>query len=370
MTHRIAGFLAGLTLLALGAAPALAAGPANVTVRVEGKDRTLVEQVRLATTTTPVNKSGKEGESCSGTSVAGALELATGGDWSGSYSKDFSTYFVDTVKAEKHGGDPDYWTFWVNDKAAQTGICQTELQEGDEVLFFVDYCNFDPVTFNCSNEPVRPLELRVPATAKRGDTVKATVVRYDAAGKESPVEGARIAGEGFSTTTGADGSAAIQIGVSGNLRLRADKADHARSEYETVCVADGSDGSCGTPDQAPPVARIGAIADQQRFTPATAPRELEGKVGADSSGLTSVKLRLTRKSEGKCSYFSGRQERFRPIRCGRGHYFAIGDRADWNYLLPSRLAPGRYVLDAVAIDKAGNRTPLQRGLTRVVFHVG
>ena len=82
-----------------------------------------------------------------------------------------------------------------------------------------------------------------------------------------------------------------------------------------------------------------------------------------------VKLRLTKRDHGKCWYFSGKSERFRGTRCGRGPYFAIGDRADWSYLLPAQLGPGRYVLDAVAIDGAGNRTPLQRGSTRVVFTV-
>ena len=38
-----------------------------------------------------------------------------------------------------------------------------------------------------------------------------------------------------------------------------------------------------------------------------------------------------------CRYFSGRMERFRRTRCGTGAYFAIGDRADWSYLLPARL---------------------------------
>jgi hypothetical protein len=62
-------------------------------------------------------------------------------------------------------------------------------------------------------------------------------------------------------------------------------------------------------------------------------------------------------------------EKFRRTKCGSEKYFAIGDRADWTYLLPSRLRKGRYVLDAVAIDGAGNRTPLARGTTRVVFTV-
>ena len=369
MRNRTAGLLAGLTVLLLACAPAIAAGPANVTVRVEGVDRTLVEEVRLATGTTPVNKSGKEGESCSGTSVAGALEAASGGDWAATWSADFNEYFLSAIRGEAHDGDPDYWTFWVNHKAAQQGMCQTELQEGDEVLFFVDYCTFDPQTFNCTNEPVRPLELRVPPAAKRGDTVQARVVRFDAGGTEAPVAGARVYGDGFSTTTGPDGTAAVTIGVAGDLRLKADKAGHARSALETVCVAEGSDGRCGTADRRPPVSRIAGIAEQQRFARTGAPRELSGSVEPDSSGLSAVKLRLTRKVGRRCSYFSGRREAFRRIRCGRGHYFAIGDRADWSYLLPAQLGPGRYVLDVVAIDKAGNRDPLARGRNRVVFFV-
>ena len=85
--------------------------------------------------------------------------------------------------------------------------------------------------------------------------------------------------------------------------------------------------------------------------------------------MKTVKLRLTKRLGKKCWYFSGRMERFRGTKCGRGPYFTIGDRADWSYLLPSRLGKGRYVLDAIAIDGAGNRTPLARGTTRVVFTV-
>jgi hypothetical protein len=85
-----------------------------------------------------------------------------------------------------------------------------------------------------------------------------------------------------------------------------------------------------------------------------------------------VKLRLTRDDNGRCAYFSGRKERFVASRCGATHgfWFAIGDRADWSYLLPSRLPRGRYVLDVNAIDKAYNRDDRRRrGGNRVVFEV-
>lgn len=369
MRNRLACLAAGVVVLASASIPAYAAGPANVTVRVEGKQQTLVEQVRLTTNTAPVNKSGKEGESCSGTSIAGALEQATSGDWSGTYSKDFGEYFVDTIKGEKHGGDPDYWTIWVNNKALMQGICATELQEGDEVLFFLDFCDFDLQTYTCRNEPILPLELQIPAAAKRGDTVTAKVVRYDAAGKAEPVAGAQVRFAGFSATTGSDGTVPVEVGVSGQQRMRAEKPGHARSAYETICVADGADGTCGTVDDRPPFSQLTGITEKQVFSRAGAPRELTGKVSADESGLQSVKLRLTRRKGGRCSYFSGSKERFRKIRCGRGHVFSIGDRAEWSYLLPKQLPRGRYVLDVIATDKQGNREPLARGRNRLVFFV-
>ena len=67
----------------------------------------------------------------------------------------------------------------------------------------------------------------------------------------------------------------------------------------------------------------------------------------------------------KCSYFSGSRETFRPMRCGRGSFFKIGDSADWSYLLPKRLGRGRYVLEAKAIDGAYNRGAVTRTRFRV-----
>jgi hypothetical protein len=126
--------------------------------------------------------------------------------------------------------------------------------------------------------------------------------------------------------------------------------------------------SPATPDRTAPTAALKGLKDKQVFK-RRGPRELKGSFGADPSGIKTVKLRLAKRAGGKCSYFSGKLERFRRTGCGSEKYFAIGDRADWSYLLPSRLGKGRYTLDAIAIDGAGNRTPLVRGTTRVVFTV-
>ena len=122
-------------------------------------------------------------------------------------------------------------------------------------------------------------------------------------------------------------------------------------------------------DTAAPVARIAGIRSGQRFKRKRAPRTLRGMVTPDPSGLRAVTLSLTRSSGGRCQLYSPTQERFRPSRCGRRVNFSIGDRESWSYLLPKRLGKGRYVLDAIAVDKLGNRDRLARGRNRVVFFV-
>jgi hypothetical protein len=143
----------------------------------------------------------------------------------------------------------------------------------------------------------------------------------------------------------------------------------------TACRTTGRDGLCGTIDRTAPAARIEGIADGRRFARGRGPRVLRVRVAPDPSGLLAVKLRLTRNDRGRCTYFSGRSERFRlnrSARCGatNGFPFGVGDRETTSYLLPRRLPRGRYVLDVIAIDKALNRDDARRrGLNRVVFHV-
>jgi hypothetical protein len=97
---------------------------------------------------------------------------------------------------------------------------------------------------------------------------------------------------------------------------------------------------------------------------------IRGVVAEAGSGISGVKLKLTRQSGGRCFAFSSTRERFIGQRCGRGFFFRIGDSAGFSYLLPEKLPAGRYVLDVKAVDKAFNRdTALERGRNRVVFEV-
>jgi hypothetical protein len=357
------GIAAGILALTAAAAPALAAP--TVTVRVEGAGGTLLER-----TTVTLGSEGVAGTSCTGDTAGAAIEAATRGNWN-------RQDFVSTLLGETHAyPNPDYWAEWVDRGTGYKlggGVCSDHLADGDEVLMLVDFASptYTPVVF--------PLDMEgAPASVTAGTDVAVTVVDYRGAnvgeGVRTAVAGATVTGGAAPVTTGADGKATVRLDQVGTAVLKATKAGDAPSAGERVAVvAAGTQPATAAPltpatsDKTAPLAKLTDFKDHQVFT--NGPRELRGSFAADPSGIRTVKLRLTKRVGKKCWYFSGKQERFRGTRCGRGAYFAIGDRADWSYLLPAQLGPGRYVLDAVAIDGAGNRTPLQRGSTRVVFSV-
>jgi hypothetical protein len=370
----LAGLVAGLAMLA--AAPS--AFGANVAVRVEGSGDTLVPRTNATTSPGTFTKDGDPSHSCSYTSAGGALERATAGDWSGQWFT-FGDYGIQTVKGEHHAGftsEPSgtYWTFWHNYRYSSTGVCTTELQEGDDVLFF-------PSCYGPDCDEPSPLRISsIPASARPGSAFDVKVIQYDvvfdenfnATTTEAPAAGATVSAGGRAFTAGADGVASVTVDTRSLAGVRAAKEGYVRTATETVCVdcaegpaaATGGGGAAARDSEAPSAAvssvRSGAVYSRRR-----APRLLRGSVSADASGLHSVKLRLRRRVGGKCSYFSGRRETFRPMRCGRGSFFRIGDRADWSYLLPKRLGRGSYVLEVKAIDRAFNRGPVERVRFRV-----
>jgi hypothetical protein len=385
MRRRSLGLAA--VIVALAASPALAAGPAAVTVRVEGAADTLIPRTALTTTTAPVNKDGVAGHDCSGTSAAGALEQASGGDWSGGWGGSSLGYTVNAVKGESHPfGSGQFWGFFLNDQIASTGVCGAELQVGDSVLLA-------PIAEAATSFGVLSIS-EVPATASPGRAFTVRVMRttsgFAGPATREPAAGATVAGGGATVTTDADGTAQVVLGTRGPTSLRATRSGDIRSASEPVCVTDGSDGACGstapstcattgddglcgTTDRRAPRGKILSIREGQRFGKGKGPRSLSGVVTSDPSGIADVRLRLTRNDKGRCQTFDGRRERLVALkRCGakRGKWFSAGDREQWSYLLPARLGSGRYVLDLQVRDRAGNvDTLLQRTRTRVVFTV-
>jgi hypothetical protein len=366
-------------------APAAVAGtPATVTVRVEGAATTVLAPTQVTTTTVPMEK---EGHSCSGTSAAGALQLATTGNWSGHWYEE-GGFFVETIGSESFVKSPSgYWSFWLDNKAATKGICESELEPGDSILFF-------PECFGECPAPPNPLGIEAPAVAEVGEAVTVTVASYaNANGAKSPASGASVSYEGTQETTDASGHATPRFSHAGAMTVRV-TAPHAVRTETTICVHAGNDGNCGTsvpvgsttPTFARTTAGSGVLPfvaykgpyalvadvtgpiDGHVYPRRSAPRVLAGKI-ASHNGVSSVGAELRRQYRGRCYAYDGARERFRAARCHAGSFFKVSDGGVFSYLLPSALAPGRYVLDIQARDADGNVTTLARGSSRLVFYV-
>jgi len=375
-----------LAALALALAPsgALAASPATVSVRIEGATTTLLPRTAVTTTTAPVVKDSNPAHTCTGTSVAGALERATAGNWGASWS-DGLGYYVTSLMGAAPPDPSSYFVLWVNERSSQTGICDTELQNGDRVLFFLDRCDYDAQAGGCANQPVLPLGLSAPARVVRGKPFTVRVVRYAADGTPAPVAGATVSGGVAPATTATDGTASVTA-TGDAAALRATKDGFARSDSTstTLCAALAPDGSClseggvviapppPAPDRAAPVARLASLRYNEVFAAGRGPRLLRGTVAADPSGIARVELKLTGRDRGRCSRYDAAREEFlrAPCRHNPARVFTVGDRATWSYLLPRRLPRGRWLVTLTATDRAGNRSaPLDR-VTRIAVYVG
>jgi hypothetical protein len=374
-----------LAVLALTGAPVTHAA-ATVTVRVEGLNQTLLPPTQVTTDAVSVVKDANEEHSCSGASAAGALQLATGGNWNGEWFAGFG-YSVESVLGETHAFEPGaaanyFWSYWLDNKASSVGICEGELQAGQSILFFPE-CFSE--TGACPAPP-NPLGISAPAVAQRGAPIEVTVTSYDnVSGAASPAVGAAVTGGGAGATTDSAGHATLAIPQAGNVQLQVTAPGSVRTEA-TVCVHDGNDGTCGTtspsgsstpaPGGAPSaykgpyavVAQATGVQDGRVYPRGRGPKVLAGTIASHTS-VTSVSLKLRRSYRGRCFAYDGVAERFKRARCGEGSFFAVGSAPSFSYLLPGALAPGRYVLDMQASDAAGNRTTLARGTSRVVFYV-
>ena len=381
MSIRAAGLTAAGVLSVLALAPPALAAPVTVELRVEGPTRTLFEGP-VTTDERRFRFSGDPTEYvCDGRAPAGsattpqvtrgaaitAAAVEGGLDIRGTFNTEFQSPAFSAIAGESLAFDPATQAFfgeYKNGRPSDTGACGDPIADGDRVLF----------AYGVFGSPL--LALAGAATARRGAAVELTVT--DEAGR--PVAGATVGGQ----QTGPDGKAALTVSERGEHAFKAVKTGAIRSNRASVCVTDGQDGFCGTgrpgapPPAAPgppapardaiaPAARIAGIRDKQRFSRARAPRELRF-TAPDASGLASLKLRLTRRAGRRCAYLSGSKDRFVGSRCGRAFPFGLATDAT-SFLVPERLGRGRYVLDVLATDRAGNRARLERGRTRVVFSV-
>ncbi len=392
----LAGVLAGL--VALIATSTATAAPVTVDLRVEGPTRRLVEQKVTVDVRTFKFSNSATTYQCDGTgsSGTGATPLPTrnvalaeaaergGFELLGSFGQ-FGASFT-RINGESVGFDAATNRFLVeykNGTPSQFGGCAETIATGDDVLF----------AYGSGADPA--LRLAGPATVRPGESATLTVTNQaDGMG----VAGAAVAGQ----SSAADGRITTSpLAQRGPQSFKATKSGAIRSNAVSVCVTDGADGFCnttrpgtpGAPSPATPLpsgqapgpgpsivtapdtkaasGRIGSIKDGRRFARGRGPRTLAGTV--DPEAIKDVRVRLARTSGRRCSYYSGTRERFVAARrCGvkNARTFSVGANVTLSYLLPAALPPGRYVLDVVVLDRAGNQTKsYRRGRNRVVFFV-
>jgi hypothetical protein len=377
----------GATILSLSlfASVAQAAGPATVTVRVEGVNQTLVGPTEVTTTTTPVVKDGNAEHACPGTSAIGALQLATVGNWNGTWFKGLG-YSVETIAGETHAFEEQapanfFWSYWLDNKPSSAGICEGELEAGQSILMFPDCFSESGA---CPPSP-NPLGIAAPTSVEVRSPFTVAVVSYaNATGAPSPAVGATVEGAGVNAVTDANGKATLTLPSTGNATLHVSAPESVRTETN-VCVHAGNDGLCGASSTGQAaaggvlgfssykgpyavVARVAGLIDGHRYPRGRAPRTLSGNVLAHAS-VASVGLKLRRSYRRSCQAYNGLSGRFVSARCGTGSFFKVSSSPSFSYLLPESLRPGRYVLDVQATDAVGNTTKLARGTSRVVFYV-
>ena len=356
--------LAGIAGLLIGFAgtPAALAGP-QVDVRVEGQAATLLPS-------TPVTLPDGT-QRCEGDTAYRALDLATQQQWD-------RQEFTQTILGETHDfSNNDYWGFWVfrgGVYKVTTGICDEHLAAGEELLagYQIADASFRPTIF--------PLWITgVPAVVRPGEPFTVSVHRavcetdcLPGEGQAAPAAGATVTAGAVTATADAAGRATLTLDARGPVTLRAAQAERLPSRAEPTCVSDGADGFCGyvvpppAADRTPPVTRVKGMREGARLR--RGPRALRAAV-REAGGIGVVRMSIARKRRGRCSAFRGTSERFERVRCGRQPLFAVGSSPRVSFLLPSRLARGRYVVTVLATDAAGNRERVARGRNRIRFTV-
>lgn len=244
MTNRIWGAqAAALAVLAI-AAPAAAADPVSVNLRVEGQSQTLFDGPVTTDGHQITTQSGGT-HPCDGTNngahqspVPTATAALDDGarlnsfTWDADWFPSFNDFIVNRVAGEA-ATSSQFWGVGVNFALSQTGGCQTRVQQGDEVLWVFDA--FSKVHF---------LKLAGPGAATTGAPVTVSVTD----GSGAPLSGATVGG----TQTGGDGKATLSFAEAGIHRLKAERADSVRSNSLSVCVDPPGADPCTSGDRTAP----------------------------------------------------------------------------------------------------------------------
>lgn len=231
MHHRpriIAAFVgaAGVLALCVAAAGASAGGP-RVTVRIEGSARTLLPATTVHVPGSGfITRDGAPPSTCPADSAAGALNAATKGRWAGSFSSSFNDYLVTKILGRTESGKSAFWEVLVNNVAAQTGICETKLRPGDQLVFAA-------VSLKSKGFA---LTTKAPASARAGKPFAVKVVFHNSKGVTHPLRGATVTGGRMKATTNAKGVAKLTEARTGTITLKAVKTGYVRAAPVTIKI--------------------------------------------------------------------------------------------------------------------------------------
>ncbi|MGO9754361.1 MAG: DUF4430 domain-containing protein [Solirubrobacteraceae bacterium] len=177
--------------LAAVAAPAAVASASlpKVTVRIEGKTKTLLAATSVQTRSGSITRGGAPTGVCLASSAQGALNVATRGNWSGSWSASYDEYFVTKILGETESGAKDYWEIFVDNVAASAGACEIKLHSGEQLLF---------AAVPSTGPALLPLALKLLRRPAAGQPFGVEVLYYNARGKAHPLAGARVTADAIS----------------------------------------------------------------------------------------------------------------------------------------------------------------------------
>lgn len=226
MKIRSLAVAAALGLLA--ALPVAESGAVKVNVRVEGKDRTLLER-NVDTFAHDVTGDSTGPHKCDGTNaganpspgptVTGAFDDAArkaGVTWQGSWNQSFEDFLINTVGPDS-ATSSQFWGTAVNFRDTSAGGCQTRVEQGDQVLIAFD--SFDKT------------KLRL--TGVRGSRSRQAFALFVLDGVTGErIAGARVAGR----TSNSQGRVLLRITKRGLYRFKATAPNSVRSNEWKVRI--------------------------------------------------------------------------------------------------------------------------------------
>jgi hypothetical protein len=224
MKHSIRVLLgAGALALALTPAAEAAKFVKTVTVRVEGTSKTLLAPTTVKVPTSGwITKGGTPKGSCSATTAAGALNVATRHHWNGTWDKSFGALLLTSIFGQKYTlKSKDYWSIWVDGSYAQSGLCDLKLHRGEQLLFAAVPDSF-PITGHV-------LVLKTSASRVHVGSVLTVTAGYRSKHGFTRASGVTVSGGGVKQRTDAHGQASFTITHAGTLVLRADGKNYLRS---------------------------------------------------------------------------------------------------------------------------------------------